>query len=239
MTRIMIVDDAAALTELFSRAVIERFGYDVEVVTSLRDVPMVLATSGPFDLAIVDLSFSHQPGTGLDALATIYRTAPTTLLAIMTQGDEWVAQILRDAWELLPIATVISKTAPLELQLETIQLLVTDGAAPVDPAIKPLLPAERPAWRTPERFSRLIQHQGHAKVWLVLMDPDLDASYKVVADRAGLKLNTVKNYRSQLLSELALHGLNEPTLRDMQDFALRCRPFLQPYVDAAIAKPAG
>jgi DNA-binding NarL/FixJ family response regulator len=236
MTRILLVDDAASLAELFGKAVTERFGYHVEVVVSLDEVPTVLATSEPFDLAIVDLSFSHQPGTGLDALAAIHHTAPATVLAIMTQGDEWVAQILRDAWELLPIATVISKTAPLELQLETIQALVTEGAAAVDPAIKPLLPAERPAWRTPERFSRLIQHHGHAKVWSVLMDPELDASYKAVADRSGLKLNTVKNYRSQMLPELALHGLNDPTLRDMQDFALRCRPFLQPYVDAAFAK---
>jgi DNA-binding NarL/FixJ family response regulator len=239
MTRILMVDDAASLTELFGNAVTGRFGYDVEVVVSLADVPGVLARSEPFDVAIVDLSFSHEAGTGLDALAAVHQASPATRLAIMTQGDEWVAQILRDAWELLPIVTVISKTAPLDFQLELIEMVATTGSAPIDPAIKPLLPAERPAWRTPERFARLIQHQGHAKVWSVLMDPDLDATYKAVADRSGLKLNTVKNYRSQMLSELALHGLKDPTLRDMQDFALRCRPFLQPYVEASLAKVEG
>jgi hypothetical protein len=46
-----------------------------------------------------------------------------------------------------------------------------------------------------------------------------------------LKLNTLKNYRAQLVQELRAHGLDDPTLKEMQAFALRCRPFLAPYVD--------
>ena len=141
---------------------------------------------------------------------------------------------MRDAWELLPIATVISKTAPLDYQIDAIATVIDQGSAPPDPAVQPLLPSHRPPWRTPERFARLIQHQGHAKVWAALIDDD-DATYKSVAARTGLKLNTVKNYRSQLLAELNLHGLHDPTLREMQEFARRCRAFLQPYLDEALA----
>lgn len=233
MTAILLVDDAASLAELFARSVEVELGHRVEVVVAVADVPAALER-GPFDVAIVDLSFPQERCTGLDALAEIHRRSPDTKLALYTQGDDWVAETLRDAWELLPIATVISKTAPLEYQLAAIQSVVETGSAPPDPAVQPLLPANRPEWRTPERFAKLIQHQGHAKVWSVLInDPDV-ATYKSVAAQTGLKLNTVKNYRSQLLSELNLHGLSDPTLREMQDFARRCRAFLRPFVDEAL-----
>jgi DNA-binding NarL/FixJ family response regulator len=232
--RILMVDDAAALAELFAGAVTDRLGHEVHVAVAVADVPAALE-HGPYDLALVDLSFPQERRTGIDALAEVHRRAPGTRLAVMTQGDDFVASTLRDAWELLPIATVISKTAPLEFQLSVIAKVLEHGTAPVDPAIQPLLPAERPSWRTPERFGQLIQHQGHAKVWAALMDQDIEATYKAVAERTGLKLNTVKNYRAQLRTELDLHGLKDPSLREMQEFAGRCRAFLQPYVDAALS----
>lgn len=242
MARILIVDDAASLAELFAAAIRERTNHEVDVVVAVGDVAGHLdhgraAGRADPDLALVDLSFPQERVTGLEALATIHERCPDTRLAILTQGDEWVAEVLRDAWELLPVATVISKTAPLDYQLGAIDRVLTTGSAPVDPAIQPLLPAERPAWRRPERFGRLIQHQGHAKVWSALMDPNLDATYRVVAERTGLKLNTIKNYRTQLLAELGLHGLVDPSLREMQDFAVRCRPFLAPFVARALDGP--
>lgn len=238
MARLLVVDDAVSLAELFAGAVQHQLHHDVDVVVAVADVAATVDAAGrdgrPYDLAIVDLSFAQERRTGLDALAVIHRLQPATRLAIMTQGDEWVADILRDAWELLPIATVISKTAPLDYQLAAISRVLDDGSAPVDPAIQPLLPANRPPWRTPERFALLIQHQGHAKVWSALMDPGVPATYKAVAAHTGLKLNTVKNYRAQLRAELNLHGLDDPTLREMQEFATRCRAFLEPYVDASL-----
>lgn len=239
MAHILMVDDASSLAELFGAAIGQHLGHEVTVVIAVADVPDLLdevdAGAPPPDLALVDLSFPQERVTGLEALAIIHRRSPSTKLAIVTQGDEWVAEVLRDAWELLPIVTVISKTAPLDYQLGAIERVLTEGEAPVDPAIQPLLPAVRPAWRTPERFALLIQHQGHAKVWSALMDPELDATYREVSERTGLKLNTIKNYRTQLLSELGLHGLEDPSLREMQDFALRCRPFLEPYVQSALS----
>ena len=231
MTQLLLVDDASALAELFGAAITSRLGFDVAIAISLVDVEERLAQLQRLDLAIVDLSFPQEDGTGIDALAEVHRTCPTALLAVITQGDEWVAQVLRDAWELLPIATVISKSAPLSYQLDAIASVVETGTAPVDPAIQPLLPRVRPSYRTPERFASLVQHAGHAKLWRALLETR-DPSYKQVADNSGLKLNTVKNYRAQLLPEMGIHGLQDPTLREMREFALRCRAFLVPFVSA-------
>ena len=135
------------------------------------EVADVLGSHEPFDLALVDLSFPNQDSSGIDALVTIHRRSPATVLAIITQGDEWVADTLRDAWELLPITTVISKSAPLDYQLDAIQRVLTTGSAPIDPAIRPLIPANRNPWRTPDTFGSLVHHAGHTKLWTALMEP--------------------------------------------------------------------
>jgi DNA-binding NarL/FixJ family response regulator len=237
LSTILLVDDAAALAELFGAAIESALGHQVHVAVALADVEDLLRAVPDSDLALVDLSFPQEDGTGLQALAQISRASPRTKLAIITQGDEWVAQILRDAWDLLPITTVISKSAPLAYQLAAISQVLATGSAPPDPAIQPLLPKER-SGRTPERFSKLVQHAGHAKLWSSLLSID-DANYKALADHSGLKLNTLKNYRAQLIPELDLHGLRDPSLREMRAFAKRCQPFLQPFVLAALAgKPA-
>ena len=234
MTRILLVDDAAAMAELFSHEVAARFDAEVEVCVAVADVELALDAE-PYDLALVDLSFPQESATGIDAMVQIHARQPATRLAIMTQGDAWVSDILRDAWDLLPVSTVISKTAPLEYQLEMIAGVLRGATVEPDPAVQTLLPARRNPERTPERFGNLIQHHGHAKVWNVLMDRGFEATYKNVSDSTGLKLNTVKNYRSQLLTELRVHRLDDPSLREMQEFAWRCRSFLRPHVEAALA----
>jgi len=231
---ILLVEDMPALAELFAEAVTKRLGHAVTVCVAVVDVELALRR-GHYDLAIVDLSFKQEAATGLDALAQITEQCPDTMLAIMTIGDTHVAGVLRDACDLLDIRTVISKTAPLDYQLRMIDEVLATGRAEFDPAIQSVLPAQRNRNRTPERFGRLIQHQGHAKVWRVLMEHDFDATYRNLADTTGLKLNTVKNYRTQLLPELKVHGLDDPSLRDMHDFAWRCRAFLRAHVDAALA----
>jgi DNA-binding NarL/FixJ family response regulator len=230
MTNLLLVDDASALAELFADAINLRLGYDVTVAVSLEGVEGALTSLDELTLAIVDLSFPQENGTGIDALAEVHSARPSALLAIITQGDDWVAQILRDAWELLPIATVISKSAPLSFQLNAIDQVVRTGVSPIDPAIQPLLPAKRSPYRTAERFGALVQHAGHVKLWTALMATP-DPTYKQISDLSGLKLNTVKNYRAQLLPELSVHGLTDPSLRQMQEFARRCRSFLTPFLD--------
>lgn len=237
MANILLVDDAAALAELFGRAIEHELGHTVHTVVSLAEVGATLALSNHIDLALVDLSFPQEDGTGLEALVRIHDYSKNTLLAIITQGDEWVAEILRDAWQLLPITTVISKSAPLAYQLGAINAVLTTGSAPPDPAIQPLLPTRRENGRSPDRFRLLVQHAGHAKLWNSLIAVP-DATYKAIADHSGLKLNTLKNYRAQLVNELGAHGLVDPSLREMRSFAKRCRPFLQPFIDSALVGKA-
>jgi DNA-binding NarL/FixJ family response regulator len=229
LSSILLVDDAAALGELFARALTESGGHEVHFVAAVSEVGSALA-HGPFDLAIVDLSFPQENATGIDALAEIHRLHPTTVLAISTQGDRWVADILRDAVELLPISTVLSKSAPLDFQLGMIESLLRGVVPPFDPAIRVMLGAERHPLRTPDRFVELFPHQGHQKLWQVLVAAGHEVTYQDVVDKTGLKLNTIKNYRAQLLPELHVHGLHDPSLRDMQQFAWRCRAFLEPFL---------
>ncbi len=231
MTQLLLVDDAGALAELFAETIRTKLGYDVAVAICLADVGERLGQLDHLDLAIVDLSFPQEGGTGIDALAQVHRVYPAAKLSIITQGDVWVAEILRDAWEVLPITTVISKSAPLAYQLGAITAVVNTGFAPIDPAIQTLLPAKRSLYRSPSSFGALVQHGGHAKLWKALLLAR-ETSYKEVADISGLALNTVKNYRAQLLPELTVHGLHDPTLRQMRDFATRCHAFLTPFLEA-------
>jgi CheY-like chemotaxis protein len=112
MAHILLIDDASALAELFGSAIHQQLEHTVRTVPALSAVSEALDSGERFDLALVDLSFPHEDGSGLDALVDVHRASPTTLLAIITQGDEWVAQVLRDAWELLPVATVITNSRP-------------------------------------------------------------------------------------------------------------------------------
>jgi CheY-like chemotaxis protein len=229
MAEVLLVDDIAPLAGLFADAVRSSLGHTVHTVDRLDAVDTALANLPHIDLALVDLSFAGQDGTGIDALVSIHRRSPDTRLAIITQGDTYVADTLRDAWELLPIATVIAKSTPLAMQMNSITMVLRDGSAPPDPAVRLLLPEHRNAGRTPASFARLVQHAGHAKLWTALWSVE-SPTYKSISDYSGLKLNTLKNYRAQIVLDLATHGLNDPSLSDLRAFALRCRPFLRPYV---------
>jgi hypothetical protein len=44
----------------------------------------------------------------------------------------------------------------------------------------------------------------------------------------------VRNYRSELLEQLALHNLDRPRMRQMQLFAKRCRPLLEGHISAKL-----
>jgi CheY-like chemotaxis protein len=236
--RILLVDDATAVTELFGSVLVRELGCEVVVAASPTAVGELLCEERPFDLAVVDLSFPHDAANGLDALVAVHRHDPATRLVILTQGDDWVADLLRDAWEALPLAGAVSKSTPTDGQVELLRRVLLDGSAPPDPVLQPWLPRERSPWRRAEGFARLVQHVGHAKLWQALIDGEFEPTYRDLANTTGLKLNTLKNYRAQLLGELALHGLDDPTMHEMQAFAKRCRPLLMPYLRARLESPA-
>jgi DNA-binding NarL/FixJ family response regulator len=228
--RILLVDDATAVTELFGSVLERELGCEVVVAASPGGVGEHLRAGPPVAMAVVDLSFPHDRANGLDALVAIHAHDPATRLVILTQGDDWVADLLRDAWEALPLAGAVSKSTPTDGQVELLRRILRDGSAPPDPVLQPWLPRERSPWRTAEGFGRLVQHVGHAKLWQALIDGEVEPSYRDLANATGLKLNTLKNYRAQLLGELALHGLDDPSMHEMQAFAKRCRPLLAPHL---------
>lgn len=243
MARVLLVDDATSLIELFAQAIASELGHEVEVMGSIAEVHQLIdkdrpaETGGsrkydraPFDLVIVDLAFPAEHDTGISALYEIHRCWPDTILGILTQGDGWTEAILRDAWDLLPIKLVLSKGAVLSYQIAQISSVLKRGYAEVDPLFTMLLPAERNPWRTPSNFARLVAHRGHAKLWTALLEIVEVPTYDEVAQHSGLSVNTIKNYRTQLLGELKLHGLQVLGLRDMSEFARRCRPFLLPFL---------
>ncbi len=227
MTRLLLLDDAAVVNDLFATLLRNELQIDVVPLASVGELEHVVASGGRFDVALVDLSFPEERRTGMDALLAIHLSSPSTILAVITQGDTFVAQLLRDVWELLPIATVVSKAAPISFQIAQVRQLVITGSAPIDPSVQPLLPASRAASRSLVAFEHLVVHVGHAKLWQALLDAADDVSYRDVVMSTGLRLNTVKNYRAQLLPELLNHRLDDPSLREMQAFASRCRPIFE------------
>lgn len=234
MTTLLLLDDATPINELLARELTEQLGYEVTAMRSIEEL-FASKTLG-FDVALVDLSFPGSAHTGLDALLFLHEHSATTRLVVLTQGDDWVADMLRDAWEALPLAGAMSKSAPLSTLVPAIRHLADrDGQPLVDPVLAPLLPSVRSPWRSLAGYARLVQHAGHAKLWRALIQSPTEPSYRDLADTTGLSVNTVRNYREQLLGELALHGLENPSMRDMQGFARRCRPFLDPQIEARLA----
>jgi DNA-binding NarL/FixJ family response regulator len=232
---VLLLDDATTVNELLARELASRLGCEVTSRSSVED----LLESVPHlsvDVALVDLSYANSPLTGLDALYHLHTASPHTRLAILTQGDEWVAQMLRDAWEAFPLATALSKSGSIATIIDAVARLLDGEDVPPDPVLRPLLPATRSPLRSLEAYGALIQHAGHAKLWRALIASDSDPSYRDIADATGLTVNTLRNYREQLLATLAFHGLVHPSMREMQQFARRCRPLLWPHIEERLRR---
>ena len=233
MSKILVIDDSPLATELLA-GYISRLGHDVVTLGAVEELTEAFLAAHPLDVAVVDLSFNESNLTGIDALMTLYAITPTTKLVLFTQGDKQVAELLRDAWDAFDLACVVSKTAPIQNQIDAIDLVARMGRAPMDPVLQLRLPTKRSPWRAIAAYGRLVQHAGHAKLWRALIGAADEPSYRDLAQETKLSLNTVRNYREQLLPELALHGMENPTMREMQAFAQRCRPFLGPFIDAKL-----
>ena len=230
MSSILLVDDAVGFAELLARTVSERTGHEVVPVSDPALVDDAFLGVHAFDLALVDLSFPHSPLSGLDVLVALDRGDPRVRLVVLTQGDDWVADLLRDAWEALPLATALSKTSPVDVIVATVETVLREGTAPVDPVLAPLLPRERSPWRRASEYGRLVRHAGHAKLWRALAESAEEPSYQALREATGLTVNTLRNYRDQLLPDLALHDLENPSLREMHAFARRVGPLLGPFI---------
>jgi CheY-like chemotaxis protein len=230
MTRLLIVDDSELALELLADQIRRDLGWEVTTTPQVEGLDAVLGDHEPFDIAVVDLAFFGREQTGLDALLAIYEHTPACRLVVYTQGDSSVAEMLRDAWDAFELATALSKNRPISAVLQDLREVAVHGSAPVDELLQPWLPPERSPWRSIEGYGRLVGHAGHAKLWRALIELDEEPSYKQLAEQTGLSLPSVRNYRSELLDNLALHYLERPKMRQMQQFAKRCRPLLERHI---------
>lgn len=231
MNGVLILDDQVLTAEALGLRVRERLGIEPLLLHRVADLTPELIATEAFRLAVVDLSYRDEVLHGLDALFALHRHSPGTTLVIHTVGDSNVEAMLRDAWELLPVSTAITKGPSAVGIVDTLEVVLRTGSAPLDPVLQPLLPAVRTR-RDPAAFERLVPHKGHAKMWRALAEEPEGASYADLAAAAGVKINAMKNYRADVVGELEHHRLANPTTRQMQEFAKRARPFLRPYLRA-------
>lgn len=229
-----VVDDARTLTELMDTR-LAAAGYAVtceDDPSAAVDAIAAMAADGDGpDLALVDLSFPHHKLNGLDVLMAFARSGLTTRLVVYTQGDRWAGDLLALAWEAFGPATCVSKLSSFDVLVSTLDRVAVDGSAPNDPSLAVYLPAERSPWRTLEGYTRLVPHGGHAKMWSALFDAPEPPTYRELGDATGLAVNTLRNYREDLVGELELHGERSWTLQEIHHFACTRRPLLQPAVD--------
>jgi hypothetical protein len=155
---------------------------------------------------------------------------------VYTQADAPFTRMLRDAWDAFDLATVLTKGMPIASVLRALAEVEVHGRAPIDPVVRPKLPVERSPWRSLAGYGRLVEHAGHAKLWQALIDLDDEPTYEELAHHTRLKLSSVRNYRGELLDNLALHDLDRPKMRQMQEFAKRCRPLLEPHIRRRLAR---
>lgn len=234
-----VIDPSAALVELLTA----RFEADGHQVTGCTDPAEAVrraevSSTTPPDLIVVEASFPRSELNGLDVMLSFGRWCPETAMLIYTNGAGDSAKVLTVAWESVRPAAAVSKLSPLSLLVETVDAILRTGRAPSDPSLSPLLPSDRSPWRTADGYSRLVPHAGHAKLWRALLSSTRPPSYKEIAAASRLSTNTIRNYRDDLLGELRLHGLDNPTMRQIHEFAHSIRPLIQPVLDERLAPAA-
>ena len=85
--RILVIDDYVE-AELAVAHVLQGGGHVVAGARDPRDLPSLLATAEPFDLALVDMIFVNCPMTGLGALHILAELSPGTRSVVRCSDDE-------------------------------------------------------------------------------------------------------------------------------------------------------
>jgi len=236
---LVMVDHSVPLVELLgqhlNRLGLTAHGYSDphEAVDQAR-----ARASAPPDIVLVDVEFPGASVNGLDVMMAFKRWCPESRLIVYTAGGSHEEQLLRVAWESIGPASAVCKSSPLGTLMDIIKSVSRLGRAEMDPSLRALLPLQRSPWRTADGYRRLVPHLGHAKLWKTLLDHQTSPSYKVIADESKLSVNTIRNYRDDLLAELRLHGLENPSMRQIHQFAHSVRPLLAPVLDERFS-PAG
>ncbi len=232
MLQVLIIDDVPAFSSKIAEDIIKHeLADECLQLQELHLLPKVLEES-TFDLALVDLSFPLQrPRSGVDAVLYLHIHAPSTPVAILSQGDEFVSDMIRDLWEAFPLVSALSKSR--FDHVETVRQLLSGQAVPPDPDVRMFLPASRNPNRSFLEYRRLLpMHAGLRRLWKALIavrgevNPRTVAALTETATLKPLSPASIAAYRQLVLSDLERHGLFSPSLAEMAQFARRVRPML-------------
>lgn len=225
MAAILLVDDRRFIAEAY-RTLLEAEGHDVTVEVDPDAVTAELVYRATPALALVDLSFPDHDRDGLDVLLDLHELAPRLRLAILTQADAPFQELLRTAWDALPLAGAISKDLlPRDVGRAVTRMLA--GEVVVDPLIRLYLPAARRPERTADAYGRLIGHAGHAHLWVALATAPSPPDYAALSAALGKTHNTIKNYRDDIAHRLTAFGPDlGSSLIELHRFARTARPLL-------------
>lgn len=226
MIRSLVVDDRRFIAEAY-RNLLEHAGHEVAIQADPTEVTAAWLARWAPDLAFVDLSFPDHPCNGLDVLLAVHDHCPSARLVVLTQADAPFQELLRCAWDALPLAGAISKDLLPDDFHAAVRRLLLPGGTFVDPIIRLYLPERRRPERSLDAYRRLIGHTGHAQLWQALATAEEPPDYARLVAQLGKKHNTIKNYRDDLARMLLAMGYDAgASLADLHDFARTARPLL-------------
>ncbi len=233
---LVIADHSVPLVELLGQHLDQLGVSTVGLSDPLEAIALAHSRSQtPPDIVLVDMLYPQLVLNGLDIMMAFKKWCPESSLVVYTAARSQEAQLFRVAWEAFGPASAVSKLSPVSTLIETMNRVNESGRAEVDPLLQTLLPHQRSPWRTADGYRRLVPHAGHAKLWKTLLDHRTPPAYKVIACEAKLSVNTIRNYRDDLLPELRLHGLDNPTMQEMHEFVHSVRPLLSPVLDERLS----
>lgn len=220
-----IVDDRRFIAEAY-RDLLVQAGHHVEVYSDPSALTAQALAQRQPDLALVDLSFPDHAHNGLDVLLALHVGSPGTRAVVLSQADAPFQELLRVAWDALPLAGAISKDLLPAKFLRAVADILAGGVV-VDPLMRLYLPEQRRRHRALDSYAHLMQHAGHARLWEALATSEQEPDYAVLRRRLGTSHNTIKNYRQTLA--MLLEGFWDhqvASLSDLYGFARTTRPLL-------------
>jgi DNA-binding NarL/FixJ family response regulator len=230
-TELVLVDQSPVLTELLG-ARLTQAGYSTTVAgTPAEAVELARQrATAPPAIVLVELDEGSGKANGLDVMKAFRQWCPETAQIIYT-ALEPESMLLRVAWGAMGPASVISKHSPVSTLIYALDAVRDTGRAAVDPSLLSVFPKQPSPTLSASGYRRLVPHAGHAKLWQALIDEPEPPTYKQIAARTDLSVNTIRNYRDDLLPELREHGLIRPTMQKIHEFAHTVRPLLVPILE--------
>ncbi|MFV0257700.1 MAG: hypothetical protein ACK5PP_04540 [Acidimicrobiales bacterium] len=233
MTELVLIDITGGFADLLDRRLRHRHDYSMRLIAPDQAVHEARRVhSRPPDLVVVDPEAVTGTVSGLDGAVCFRRWCPESALMFLVRTDVsgCPSPPLRVAWETMRPWGAVARSSPTTF-VSVVHRILTGPRAGVDPRLEPwlgpadaTLPGEAP-------LERLVGHNGHVRVWRALLDADEPPSYRQLAARAGLSVNTVRSYRRDFLEPLEAVGLSRPSVADLFTFAQAVRPLLVPVLD--------